>query len=356
MKGISKGEQSTLANPRLQLLSRSGGFLQDIHSGSYIIQDIRSADPVEKVSVTSIHTTNDKLGTGRYVLKTGDTAAWSLGTYRVVVSFKLSETGATHTQVVEFEVLDAGDWVTGQGYIGYISTRRMLLDKFADLPTMTIPEMHRLIREYSQLITQWTGRMGFHPIYTTLKVDGSGTFQLLLDEAIIAIDKITDVEGNAYDNTAYKVFNRHLDNGPDDRYNPKLARSGSIWPEGRQNVWITGVFGFTEPEACEGTEQVSLGYTPEELGRVVGVLISRRVQDPQLTDPTVAAPGNVVSMKTRDQAITMGGAASTASAGAGSSSMTGDPLLDQILVRLARPVFAAYAGRGFNPTDTGNVL
>lgn len=344
MKGLAKGEQSTLANPRLQLIARSGGFLVDIYSGSYVIQDIRTGDPAEKVASQTIHTTNDRVGKGRYALKTGATADWSLGTHRAIVTFQLSASGSSHTQVVEFEILDPADWVTGQGYIGYISTRKMLLDNITTLPKMSVQDMHRMIREYSQLITQWTGRMGFHPIYTTLKVDGSGTLQLLLDEAIIALDKITDEEGTEYDATAYQVFNRHLNNGPDDRYNPKVSRTDELWPEGRQNVWIAGVFGFTDPEPAEDTsEQVSIGYTPEELGRIIGVLINRRIEDPQLTDPTVASPGSVRSMRTRDQAITLGGAAASSD---GQGSMTGDPLLDQLLVRFARPVYAAYAGRG----------
>jgi len=355
MRGLSKGEQSTLESPRLALFARSGGFLVDIYSGSYKIEDISrlTGDPIERKASTEINTTADRVGVGRYVLLTGETATWSYGTHRAVVTFKLSATGPTHTQVIEFEVLDPADWVNGQSYIGYASTRRLYADKYVLEAKQSRQSLHRLIKEYSNLVNQWTGRLGFHPVYTSLRIEGGDSENLLLDEAIIAIEQITDSYGNIYEAANYRVFNRHLDNGPDDRYNPAISRfvtetqDGRVrvmgaWPRGHQNLVVVGLFGFTDPEAAEDTaERVSLGVTPDDLIRVIGVLITRRIADPLMNDPTVQSPGNIRSARTRDQAVSMGGAA-TATDGQGS--MTGDPILDQILVRYARPVFAAYVG------------
>jgi len=362
MRGLTKGEQSTVSSPRLTLFSRLGGFLVDIHSGTYIVQNVADAE-VEPATIgteTTIDVVAHKLGTGRYALLTGDTSTWSYGTHRVIVTYKLSATGVEHTQVIEFEILGAIDWVNGQGYLGYASTRRIYGDGYALRAEVDVAQLHRRIREYSMLVNSWTGRMGFHPIYATLRLEGQDAEALLLEEAVIAIDQITDSYGNAYEAANYRVYNRHLDGGPDDRYNPKVDRfvcetqDGRIrvlgsWPQGNQNLLVSGVFGFTDPEPGESTvEQVSLGTTPDDLARVIGVLISRQLQDPLVSDPTVQTPGSIRSMRTRDQAVTFGGAAGASGDAGTAGAMTGDPLLDQILVRYSKPVFAQYVGAEAN--------
>jgi hypothetical protein len=119
-----------------------------------------------------------------------------------------------------------------------------------------------------------------------------------------------------------------------------------LWPEGEQNIYITGVFGFTDPEFVSEGSGYSIGIPPAELGDVVQTLALRYLQDPSYTDPLVHSPGSIRSSRTRDQSVTLGtfgGAVGTG--GSGASDMTGDPIVDRILLRYASPVDLAYARR-----------
>lgn len=353
MRGIAKGEQSSLTNPLLVLYVRSGGFLADIYSGSVVIEDIRAAGSSPAVVVASANITSggNRLGIGRYVILTGSTALWNVGTHRATAQYKLTATGPTYYQVIEFEVLDSAEWPTGQPYVGYISTRLALGDAYV-ASTITRQQLHRYIDEVSHAVEMWTGRW-FEPRYRIVKKRGQALPTLRLDTPIIAIEDIyaiwqttTGQDSYKYEQYLYKVYNRHLDAlmEEDDRKDPYIELtdvdgtvvevSGFAWPYGNQNIEVRGVFGYTDPEFDPNSGQVIVGKTPSDLARAVGALTSRRISDPAMSSLLTSSPGGVVSMKTRDQSITFGSSTSSMSE---TAPFSGDPLIDQILIKYCKP-------------------
>jgi hypothetical protein len=369
MHGLAQGEQSDSSNPLLQLISRSGQFLADINSGTYAIEDISDPDvpPVAIGSPTAFNTDlvadgGHKLGLGRYYIPTGNTSSWAQGTHRVVCTYKLTATGKTYTQIIEFEILDAVDFPSGAEYLGYVSTRKLKKDGVTG--DLSPSQVHPRILAVSMNLQAQLGRV-FDPTPLVLVLNGSRTPLLYLDEAIIAVEKVEtvslDTSGNEtryeWNTSTYKVYNRHLDGmiAPDDRVNPKLqlvntdgdeiAWNEWQWPYGQCNVEITGVFGYTDPMFDPAMGGVSIGRTPRDLERVIAALITRELEDAALTDVSVHQPGRVKSEKTRHQSISYFG--SGQQSGSTYDSITGDPLLDHLLVRMARPINLGYAQRRY---------
>lgn len=340
MKGLAQGEASSTTNPILQFFCRSGGQLADISTGTFKIEDITTTTPITRVPSTPL-TASHKLSTGRYVIPTGSTASWSLGTHRVVCTYNLTAESPTFYQVIEFELLDATDWVTGNQYVGYASTKRLVGDGFV-AATLSLATLHRHINRVSRQIEAWTRRF-FEPRYLSYRAQANYGPLIHLQESIIAIDAITYIwqttsgeDGTDYTADLYKVFNRHLDGllSPDDRYNPKIFLIDGNWPSEYQGLLIKGVFGFTDPDAINNPSlRAGIGKTPEDLIQVVGALISRYLADPTLSSLVTQQPGAISSMKTRDQAVSF-----ARSRGDSTSELTGDPMLDRLLFRFLPPV------------------
>jgi hypothetical protein len=358
VKGLSVGEQSSSSNPVLQLFVRSGEFLADLDAGTFKVESIR--DPGEAPSALVAETPFDsshKLGTGRYVIPTGDTATWKPGTHRAICTYTIESGGPSYTQVIEFEVLDPVDWPTGAAYVGYVSTRRIYTAGYANYPDISHQKLHFIICESSRQVEHWTRRW-FEPRYLTLKVDGSESPVLLLESPIIAIEDIYAVWKNnqgvtdeyKYEQYLYKVFNRHLHGftEADDRKNPRIELTsvdGTVvkvstfaWPYGSQNIQISGVFGYTEPDLDPSAGQVAIGTPPMDLVRILGALTSRQVKDPSMTNLLTWTPGAVRSMRTRDQSVSFGGSGGGSAGGAGGAAeLSGDPLIDSILIKYCAP-------------------
>jgi hypothetical protein len=357
MRGLTQGEQSSTTNPVLQLFTRQAGFLTDIYSGTFRIEDVRTSGAaiVVKVATTSFVTGTHKLGTGRYLIPTGATTAWSVGTHRAVCQYQMAAAGPTYTQVIEFEVLDPIDWPVGTAYIGYLSTRQALGDSFV-ASTVTRQALHRLISEASYSIEMWTKRW-FEPRYVSLSVEGRESEILLLRSPIVAIEDIyaiwqtTDgTDSYKFDQYLYKVYNRHLNGGAqeaDDRRHPKLVltyASGTLaylanfaFPYGNQNLQVTGVFGYTDPDPDPNNGQVLIGHTPYDLARACGGIIARRSRDASMSSPSTTMPGAITSMRTRHQSISFGSSGGSSGIVGGSSDLTGDPAIDAIILRYAKP-------------------
>lgn len=362
MRGLARGETSSTTNPVLQLFSRQGGFLVDIYSGSFVIEDIRApgADPVEKVAATAL-TVADKVSTGCYAIPSGSTAAWNIGTHRVTVSYVLEDGGPTYKQIIDFEILDVIDWPASGAFVSYISSRNAYLDGYV-VETTTPQQIHRHTSEVSHAIEQWTRRW-FEPRFITLRTNGGPGRTILLDNPIIAVADVTSVwdEDGSYvhPHTYYKVFNRHLDGffDVDDRKNPKIeitstaglitreARlAAAAWPSGVQNLEVSGVFGYTDADFDPTDGAVLIGHAPVDLSRACGVLMGRQISDPGLTNPMTWSPGSVRSYRTRYQSVTFGGGGSSSSGGGGGGgggggdALSGDPLIDAILVKYYRPI------------------
>lgn len=351
MRGLTQGEASNTANPVLQLYCRSGGFLADFISGTYKVEYIGdpAVAPVEKVATTAF-VAGDKLATGRYVIPTGATTTWTVGTHRAVCNYVMAVAGSTYQQIVEFEILNSGDFPTGRGYVGYISVRRAIQDEYM-LSTDSVPTAQRYICRASQQIERWCHRW-FEPRYVVFKVPGLERSQLLLDEAIIAIEDVyavwqttTGQDTYKFEQYLYKVYNRYLDGSADldDRWHPMLYLTdvdgtiprtrGFAWPYGNQNIQVQGVFGFVDPEYDPLAGEILIGSTPREIAMVAGTLLYRYMEDPMLSSVLVHQPGAIVSARTRDQSYKRGG-----SDGAAPTNMSGDPLIDGILQKYQAPL------------------
>lgn len=369
MRGLAKGEQSSVENPVLQLICRSGELLADLHAGTFKIDDIH--DPggslVNKVAITAF-TSAHKVGTGRYAIPTGATATWSLGTHRAVCQYQMVDGGPTYTQAIEFEVLDAADWALGALFTGYATTRRLIADEYVGV-SLPIAKLHRHIDKTSRMIEAWTSRF-FGPRYLSVRLDGAIGPNLHFEEAIIAIEQIQTVyklqSGSGileeqtydYDPSMFQVYNRHLDGllSPDDRKDPRVVRlDGGFWPSSDSSIKATGVFGFTDPVVDPHGGRVLIGEEPDDLITVLGSLVQRAVQDPGMTNLSIQRPGTIRSMRTRDQAVMFGstGGSSSSSSGGTSGEMTGDPVLDQILWRFAPPIGVKYLGGVYEDECSG---
>jgi hypothetical protein len=367
MKGIPVGQASAAATPTIQFFSRLGDVLQDVYSGTYKVEDLTTASPTVKVAPTAF-TAGEKLSTGRYVVPC-DTTGYNQGSHRAVVVYKMESGGPDFYQVIPFEVLNTTDWVHMGQYLGYVSSKEV--QDSGKFGTTTLAVLHKLIHAKSIDIERMCRRF-FEPRYLTIKLDGKDTSSLDLHEAIIAVEKVEAVSRDsaqtlhrlAYGSDVWRAYNRHLDGDTsnDDRKDPRIELIGDLaytssevppattytWPHGEQNVWVTGVFGYTDPTPDPGTTVgagVSIGEVPKELGTIVMALAMRDLRDPTYSSAGVHSPGSVKKQKTRDQEIQFGGTGQGGTASLAYSEMTGDPLLDRLLLKFAAPLDIGYARR-----------
>lgn len=360
MKGLPIGTPASVTNPVLQLFCRDGETLADFYAGTYQIDSIAGASVVPLVVATAF-VPADRLGPGRYAIPTGDTSAWSVGTHRAICVYQQESGGPDVIEVVEFEMLSATDWVHSGQYIGYASSKA-LVDS-GQFGTLGVETLHKAINKQSTRLERLLSRH-FEPRYMTVKVDGEGQSILHLQEAAIAVEKVESAHKDAtqgdvlvtYGAESYRVYNRHLDGDLswDDRRDPKIELTGDlnyessfippatsyIWPSGDLNIWITGVFGYTDPQPSLAVPGTGVGRTPEELSDVVMTLIVRELQDPTYTSLGIHYPGSITRQETRDQKAAYSGGATGAFAG-----ITGDPLLDAVLMRFLPPPNLVYARR-----------
>ena len=215
-------------------------------------------------------------------------------------------------------------------------------------------------RTIEAITNQW-----FEPRAHTFLIDGRGVSKMFLDVPIIAITAI-EVDGATvdFDFSSVKIYNRHLTQGltnPDDRQNPMISYDESYWMnvfgisqkttylagsfyEGLQNIKLTGYFGYTE--LIKGSEigetgtnsQVPLNYgdTPELIKLAARRLTYKNMfplaKQAKGYGTDLSMMGNVRSRRNRDQAITFGGTDTS------SSSLTGDPVVDEILMSFMGPL------------------
>lgn len=214
-----------------------------------------------------------------------------------------------------------------------------------------------LIEQAEAMIEESTGRW-FYPRLMTIRVDGSGARVqplrapvIQLDTCrILAVDDPYEVILEA-DLGGIRVYNRHLTQGltggDDDREAPRLEWNNSEgwFYQGRQNVELTGWFGFTmlgrsDPvgETSPGSQvPLSKGRTPPLIKRAALLLVARYLPlptDPGSFDDALRA-GAVQKIKTRDQEITY-------AAGAGvTGAASGDAEIDRILGMYSAPLSIA---------------
>lgn len=217
-----------------------------------------------------------------------------------------------------------------------------------------------LLLQASLQVERFTGRR-FGARQHVFLADGRGGPMLMFDEPVIAVSELVmgaeSLESTelAIEAESYRVYNRHLlgQLTPDDRENPKLefrlpfdrsqrmAAQLSGWrtrfPEGAQNIRVSGLFGYTEPDGSPA------GAVPSLITYVTVLLAARNAAT--IGNPTGGVVDQlawkVTEERTRDQAVKYTSASGGSSTGTGrgnalQGAFTGDPSIDTILAMFCR--------------------
>jgi len=174
-----------------------------------------------------------------------------------------------------------------------------------------------LAGQYIELIT----RRWFEERAMTLKLDGTGHDTLWLPIPIIQVDSVIS-GGVKVPSQWLTVYNRRM---PDDRKNPRIVNGYNGFPKGRQNIEVTGKFGYTD-EGPNGTN-----VTPAAIKRACVMLVIREL--PLLTD----IEGQEDKKRARIQSETTDRHSYTLAQLASNGEWTGDPEIDNILYFYSKP-------------------
>jgi hypothetical protein len=358
MAALARLEASSCSNPKLDLYTKVSGVLTDVAVLEFQIWENVSnpGTPVQvfpttpgnrqSVNLLALCPTGEKLGTGHYVAAYTPPITELIGTHEIRWFFKLTLAAPEQTYVEEFEVLAQASASSSNGY----TTIQNLRDEGVTPSMASDSRLEVLIERASRYVDFWTGRF-FTPRSAIYKLDGRNSRGLLLEEPIISISEVLILDANEIDSSFtevdlddLRIYNRHLTQNlldPDDRDNPRIEfmfprrlNFDGLFPLGRQNIQVTGVFGYTEPD---GTAQ---GRTPFLIEHATNLLVIREI--PLLTDDDrflISNSRRITQEKTRDQSVSYGEAATGGGpySGAGAGRMTGDPQIDVILERYARP-------------------
>ena len=363
---VNRSKSIGCDNPVLIFSNYKDGFLFNPFSLEYVIFDTSTTDkkinPVQvfpvagrqAVDLTDCSTGGDRLSLGRFAADWAIGAAEALGDHTIEWYVVPNNGDAEINYSQKFQVLPADEAIP-QGYITISDMRREgVTEALADDDRVLLA-----IKLATDFIDRITGR-SFSPSYKTISFDGRGGPKLLFMEPIIALESLK-IEEMPYFTSGdtlvtpdtLKVYNRHIERNlvsPDDRSNPKIElRATAIlegrqrvdvnlfqvvnFPRGQQNIEVTGVFGFTEPDGS------TTGSTPEEIKLVARKLALREL--PELLDFDAREDFQnrfkITREKTRDQLIQYierpAGRSNTAFFGY----FTGDPLIDNILAAYMRP-------------------
>ncbi len=181
-----------------------------------------------------------------------------------------------------------------------------------------------LIDEASRLIDQVTGWF-FYPGQATLLLDGRGS--ATIEPPYLPIE-ITDL---LVDGVAVSIESEDLVivGGPVHPAfsTPRLSlRGGAVFPAGRDNIEVSGVWGYRE------YSEDAYGRVPVEIARACKLLVMRSLPLLGDTDSLHDAQNRwrLIEERTRDQSYKLGQTKERAP-------LTGDPEIDRILWRYMRP-------------------
>lgn len=353
MAKLSPDQTSDCSNPELDIFITVSGTKVDVSSLEYIVfEDVTTPGvPIQvfpssgraTADVTQDCPTGDRLGVGHYVAKFTVPTAEPIGSHLLKWFFKLTPTSPEVTFVEEFEIILVGAPAPTDTYCSVQDLR----DEGVTVAVANDVRLQKLVKLASRYIENYTGRW-FTPRTLTFKLDGRGTSVLFFHHPIISINTVTieltpgTVNPLALDLNDLSIYNRHVREGlldPDDRNNPKLeffrsnediirAAPGStflVFPIGRQNVEIDGVFGYTD------FDSTPKGKTPELIREACARIAIRLL--PLKVKQGLGGAGSIWKMVTRDQRVEFGEPSRIAIQGA----FTGDPEIDQLLAKFRRP-------------------
>lgn len=363
MPALARLQASDCDNPELDIFTRVNGVLTDVYSLEFVIEEDVSTPgtPIQVYPLAGRQTVDlalcpagDKLSTGRYVAVWTPGVAELIGTHIVRWFFKLTAASPEQTFCEEFEVLPE---VTASTTTGYTT----IADLRAEGVTVAQADDARLqvlIGRASNMIDHYTGRW-FEPRSKVFLLDGTGARGLLLGPPIISISQVRllardlDASIQDLDLADVRIYNRHLTQellDPDDRESPKLeflafderferdpvyGRTRDLfhpqyWPLGTQNVEITGIFGYTDPDGSP------TGRTPEMISYACMLMVLRDLPGLATQRGLDARRAfTVTEYKTRDQSVKYASPDKLGTQGVGA--FTGDPTIDNILAMYMRP-------------------
>jgi hypothetical protein len=336
----------TTATPNLL----NPGKLQDVSAASFQIfnSDGTQVYPATAGTKQLVDLVAHRIDLGYYVA-VWNSASAALGLYTIrwfVTPIAVGSEERSFDQ--DFEVVSAP--YKGRNY----TTIAALRDEGISETRLSDKRARDLIFTASAYVEHFTSRV-FCPIPKVIRVDGTNSRGLILDEPIVAIkglavslvSQFTSSDLQVLEDT-YRIYNRHLTLGmldPDDRECPKLEfvhdddlkgvnyvvpTSGYrltqlIWPKGQMNCRIEGVFGYTEPDGSWW------GKTPELIQVATKLLCFRYL--PKMgtanRDDSVKR-GRIGAEHTKDQGYTLSPPSSF-------TGYTNDSEIDALLVAFTRP-------------------
>jgi hypothetical protein len=184
-----------------------------------------------------------------------------------------------------------------------------------------------LIAEATDTIDGTTGWF-FEPRVRSLRVDGRGSGRIELPWVPLVLDRVVvDDEDVALADVRW--WGAPVEPG---FTGPRVELRRGVFPRGQMNISLHGTWGYTEPDGSR------LGRTPLAIRRACMLLVMRAL--PKLSDRDLAEDARnrwrLVEERTRDQSYSL-------SKPARSAELTGDPEVDMILSRYARPLLLGAA-------------
>lgn len=365
MPSLARGQASDCSNPVLDIFTTVNGVLTDVATLEFQIWE-KVTNPLVPAQIypgsgrAAVDTLNlcpvgGKVSTGRFVAEWTPALTDPTGTWEIRWFFKLTGSSPEQTWTEEFEVLPE---VVASGGPGYCTVQDLRDEGVPDTGpgAKTDSQLQTLIARVSRKIDLYTGRF-FEPRSLVLLLDGHGRRPLLVGPPIIEVTQIRLVSDDFVTSTAavvdlgdVKVYNRHLSGllDPDDRENPRIewrvydqrydAETRDLsefltpqrWPAGTQNVEVTGVFGYTDPDGS------SYGMTPDPIREAATRMAIKSLSS--LLSPDAYDDANawrMTELRTRDQMIKWANPADFGSRGFGA--FTGDPVIDSILAAYSKP-------------------
>lgn len=246
--------------------------------------------------------------------------------------------------VIVREEFDVGIGYLGGAFAAY-ALPSDVRDEGVDSATSDVRIQRALMRASARI--ELLTRRHFEPRLRTFSLDGTNNRALRFDVPVMAITSIRYEDGTLnVDPLNLRVYNRWLSENllsPDDRADPRIEwmnwerpfiwrfikEPTAIWYEGRKNVVVAGLFGYTEPD---GT---FTGATPDRIRELCKALAIRELPG-IVSDPEdrfdLRARHRITQETTRDQSYVM-------SPDNRMAEFTGDPELDEIICEFMAPPF-----------------
>jgi hypothetical protein len=259
----------------------------------FVVDDETGTQVFPVTGRESVDVGANRLGLGYYAPTWTVDASQEVGRYRITWYYKQTATSDERSYYEDFEVIaDVFD-----AYAESYALVADLRDEGIDETAVPDARLHRLLCMASRFVDSYTGRW-FAPRHATLRFDGSGTRALLLDAPICAVGLVALDYGSlgtvlTYEPSGFRVYDRHLSQrlaDPDDRESPRVEALGhevgeGSWsdiasfrfPLGRQNVRVTGVFGYTDPLWRLPASTDPIGRTPHLITHATKLLTIRNM-------------------------------------------------------------------------------